>query len=308
MRASRASQISARERVFPSSRQSRLSSMETKSSRLRLQRSASSPKLSDRDLPERRKKPPGPAVRRSSSTARSEVPRLELSVARSEYRQEGRGDARDGGGRKKREEEMSAEFLPVHNTSSLRPVLSDQTQSELVLAVPSMEDETLQVTTEEDDTFDMNIRPTDFVKANMKVVGGGAGTRTGRSSAVSSAGSVAGVPHKAGSVPRYLRTRQAQWAEAAAAALAAIPDPDCPPGHVRLPEDQRLEMVDGASSQHAALLQDLNRLPVSSDSRRVVNRRKELETNLQQLEEDIRKFSRPKVFIPVEGLENNDVL
>ena len=29
---------------------------------------------------------------------------------------------------------------------------------------------------------------------------------------------------------RYLKTRQAEWAEAAAQALASIPDPDCPPG------------------------------------------------------------------------------
>ena len=296
---------------MPSSRQSRLSSLDNKSSKLRqdrvLQRSLSSPKLTN--LLEKRKKTKPPLSR--STTARSEVPRLELSVAQSEYRQEGRRRPRPS----KREEELSAEFLPVHNTASLRPVLSDQTQSELLLPVPSVEDETLLGTAgeEEDDTFDMNLRPTDFVKANMKVVAGRAGTRTGRSSAVSNAGSLAsagsaGVPHKAGSVPRYLRTRQAQWAEAAAAALAAIPDPDCPPGHVRLPEEQRLEMVGSFSSQHASLLQDLNRLPVSSDSRRVVNRRKELETNLTQLEEDIKKFSRPKVFIPVEGLENNDIL
>ena len=304
VRASRASQISNRDRAFPSSRQSRLSSLDNKSSKLRLQRSVSSPKLTNLPENQKKKKTRPPPLSRSSTT-RSEVPRLELSVAQSEYRQEDRGRSRPS----KREEELSAEFLPVHNTASLRPVLSDQTQSELVLAVPSMEDETLLGTAgeEDDDTFDMNHRTTDFVKANMKVVGGRAGTRTGRNSAVSNAGSV-GVPHKAGSVPRYLRTRQAQWAEAAEAALAAIPDPDCPPGHVRLPEEQRLEMVGSFSSQHASLLQDLNRLPVSSDSRRVVNRRKELETNLTQLEDDMKKFSRPKVFIPVEGLENNDIL
>ena len=303
MRTSRASQISNRDRV------SRLSSMDNKTSKLRqgrvLLRSVSSPKLTD--LPEQKKKKL-PVSR--STTARSEVPRLELSLAQSEYRQEGRGGR--GGKRRqsKREEELSAEFLPVHNTASLRPVLSDQTQSELVLSVPSVEDETLPATAEEEDTFDMN-RTTDFVKANMKAVGGGAGARTGRSSAVSNAGSVGSsvpVPHKAGSVPRYLRTRQARWAEEAAAALAAIPDPDCPPGHVRLPEEQRLQLVESFSSQHASLLQDLNRMPVSSDSRRVVNRRKELETNLTQLEEDIKKFSRPKVFMPVDDQPNADIL
>ena len=121
--------------------------------------------------------------------------------------------------------------------------------------------------------------------------------------------SVSSARHKAGSVPRYLRSRQAQWAEEAAAALAAVPDPDCPPGHVRLPEVERQEAVETMTAQHASLLQDLNRLPVSSDSRRVVCRRKEIENNLNQLEEDIRKFSRLKVFIPLEDhLKENDNL
>ena len=166
VRTSRASQISNRDRV------SRLSSMDNKTSKLRqgrvLLRSVSSPKLTD--LPEQKKKKL-PVSR--STTARSEVPRLELSLAQSEYRQGGRGGKRR---QSKREEELSAEFLPVHNTASLRPVLSDQTQSELVLSVPSVEDETLLATAEEEDTFDMN-RTTDFVKANMKAVGGGAGAR-----------------------------------------------------------------------------------------------------------------------------------
>ena len=299
----RTSQISNRDGVQPSSRQSRMTSRDNKSSKMRqerfLLRSASSPKLTQ--IPEKKSKPRS----LSRSEPRCDVPRLQLDLSR-ESDQQGRGVRRgrreeelSAGGRR-REEELSAEFLPTHDTRGLRPVLSDQTQSELVLSVPTMEDETGDMA--EDDTFDME-RSTDFVKANMKVV---SKARSGRSSAVSS---VSSARHKAGSVPRYLRSRQAQWAEEAAAALAAVPDPDCPPGHVRLPEVERQEAVETMTAQHASLLQDLNRLPVSSDSRRVVCRRKEIENNLNQLEEDIRKFSRLKVFIPLEDhLKENDNL
>ena len=58
---------------------------------------------------------------------------------------------------------------------------------------------------------------------------------------------------------RYLRARQAEWAEAAAQALASIPDPDCPPGHVRLPDEARVHMVNDLNQKHATLLHELNR-------------------------------------------------
>ena len=45
------------------------------------------------------------------------------------------------------------------------------------------------------------------------------------------------------------------------------------------------------------------RLPVSSDSRKIVTRRRELESGLGTLEEKIRKFSRPKIYLPIEQFE-----
>ena len=58
---------------------------------------------------------------------------------------------------------------------------------------------------------------------------------------------------------RYLKARQAEWAEAAADALASIPDPDCPPGHLRLEDEVRTSLVTSLTSRHAALLQEWNR-------------------------------------------------
>ena len=45
------------------------------------------------------------------------------------------------------------------------------------------------------------------------------------------------------------------------------------------------------------------RLPVSSDTRRVVGRRRELEEGLASLELQQRQYSRQKVFVPSHTLE-----
>ena len=98
----------------------------------RPERSEKRPERSER-RPERSEKRLERSEKRPERSERCSVPRLELDLSRdSEYRQE------RGVRPSKRDEELSAEFLPTHDTASLRPVLSDQTQSELVLAVPTM--------------------------------------------------------------------------------------------------------------------------------------------------------------------------
>ena len=56
-----------------------------------------------------------------------------------------------------------------------------------------------------------------------------------------------------------MKARQAEWAEAAAAALAAVPDPECPPGHVKLAEEVRAGLVTQLAARHKQLLQENNR-------------------------------------------------
>ena len=46
---------------------------------------------------------------------------------------------------------------------------------------------------------------------------------------------------------------------------------------LRLPEPDRLQQLSDMKSSHAALLDDLNRLPVSKDTRRVIEKRREIE-------------------------------
>ena len=94
------------------------------------------------------------------------------------------------------EDELSAEFLPAHDTAALRPALGEDTQAELVLAMATLGDDTI-APGEEGDTFDTE-QSTDFVKANMRVVPKKI-LSSGRSSAAST---IVSAKHKAGSVPK----------------------------------------------------------------------------------------------------------
>jgi len=195
------------------------------------------------------------------------------------------------------EDDLSADFLPQknHAMKNFVPNLGGETQNELAFCAPTMGDDTTNL--DEDDTFDMNDKTNEsinFVKANMNVDIHKKDPNTGRSSSASTLA----PKHRTGSVPKYLKARQAQWAEEAEQLKAAIPDPDCPPGHVKLAEDDRIERLSAMTTKHADLLHELNRLPVSSDTRRVVLKRREIEGLLVWVEEEIRKFSRPKVFVP----------
>ena len=50
---------------------------------------------------------------------------------------------------------------------------------------------------------------------------------------------------------------------------------------------------------YADSLQELNMMPVRSDTLRMRNRKMELEEQLNKIEHGIRKFSRPKVYVKI---------
>ncbi len=107
--------------------------------------------------------------------------------------------------------------------------------------------------------------------------------------------------HRAGAVPRYLRKRQEEWrnieAEKVAAAKAVAEGGCPPPGHVALSEDERLAALKALNDRYAELLTESNAIPVSSDTLRVKTRRKQVELELNELDEAIKTYSRPKVYV-----------
>ncbi|CAG9565074.1 unnamed protein product [Danaus chrysippus] len=70
----------------------------------------------------------------------------------------------------------------------------------------------------------------------------------------------------------------------------------CPPGHVTLPDNERKETLRMLRNK---LVSELNKMPVKTDTLRMRNRKMELEKQLAKLEEGIKVFSRPKVFVKI---------
>lgn len=106
--------------------------------------------------------------------------------------------------------------------------------------------------------------------------------------------------YKKGQVPKYLKERQIQWEREERERLANLPDPTIPAGHRVLPENERVETLSLLKKNEADLLQQIQKLPLSNDSLRAQRWHQQLETKLAEVDEAIKIFSRPKVFVKIE--------
>ncbi|XP_040109281.1 enkurin domain-containing protein 1 isoform X3 [Oryx dammah] len=104
-----------------------------------------------------------------------------------------------------------------------------------------------------------------------------------------------------GHVPHYLLERRDLWRREAEARQHSQPDPAMPPGHTRMPENQRLETLSSLLQSQSQLLRELVLLPAGADSLRAQSHRAELDRKLVQVEEAIKIFSRPKVFVKMDS-------
>ncbi|XP_076467854.1 enkurin domain-containing protein 1-like [Babylonia areolata] len=109
------------------------------------------------------------------------------------------------------------------------------------------------------------------------------------------------MDYSLGEVPAYLKNRKKQWKKEEEERIASIPDPAMPPGHRALPENERLETLALLQNKEKELVRELAALPIGTDTVRVRNKRKETESKLAELEEALRIFSRPKVFVKVDS-------
>ncbi|XP_022367430.1 enkurin domain-containing protein 1 [Enhydra lutris kenyoni] len=104
-----------------------------------------------------------------------------------------------------------------------------------------------------------------------------------------------------GHVPHYLLERRDLWRREAEARQQSQPDPAMPPGHTCMPENQRLETLSNLLQSQSQLLRELVLLPAGADSLRAQGHRAELDRKLVQVEEAIKIFSRPKVFVKMDA-------
>ncbi|EDW46758.1 uncharacterized protein LOC6607997 [Drosophila sechellia] len=106
--------------------------------------------------------------------------------------------------------------------------------------------------------------------------------------------------HKLGSrdevrLPRYLEKQKRE--KAVAKQLAESLDPDCPRGHVLLSDQDRLTHLTNAKKRYEQLVNELNHMPMTAQTLRVRNRKAEIDKELTIVEEDIRIYSKTKVFV-----------
>lgn len=110
-----------------------------------------------------------------------------------------------------------------------------------------------------------------------------------------------GVPpsnYRKGIVPKYLRERkEAQEKEQKAKAEAL--NSDCPEGHVPLPDHERKETLRLLKKNYQEYVNELNMMPIKTDTLRAQRRKIEIEKQLNKLEEGIKVFSRPKVYVKI---------
>jgi hypothetical protein len=106
--------------------------------------------------------------------------------------------------------------------------------------------------------------------------------------------------YKTGSVPKYLQNRQASWKAEVERIEREKPDPDCPAGHRKLSDGDRREILGQMKERYKSLTLQANSFPVRNDTMRVQKMKAEIEREMANLEEKIRQYERPKVFVKIE--------
>ncbi|CAH1168817.1 unnamed protein product [Phyllotreta striolata] len=96
--------------------------------------------------------------------------------------------------------------------------------------------------------------------------------------------------YQKGVLPKYLQDKKTENTE---------DDDQCPPGHVLLPESERKETLRVLRQSYADRIQELNCLPVRSDTLRVRKKKMEIEEELKKIDSGIKVFQRPKVYVKI---------
>ena len=99
---------------------------------------------------------------------------------------------------------------------------------------------------------------------------------------------------------QYLQHRQASWKAEAERIEREKPDPDCPAGHRKLSDGDRREVLGQMKERYKNLVTQANSFPVRADTIRVQKMKAEIEREMANLEEKIREYERPKVFVRID--------
>jgi len=106
--------------------------------------------------------------------------------------------------------------------------------------------------------------------------------------------------YQAGVIPPYLQSRVAQWKAEEKERIANLPDPTVPEGHTVMPRQEKEETLNVLVKSRDQLLTKLRDLPLRNDTLRLHNTRIHLENKIAEIEDAVKIFSRPRVFIKQE--------
>ncbi|CAF0763571.1 unnamed protein product [Brachionus calyciflorus] len=104
-----------------------------------------------------------------------------------------------------------------------------------------------------------------------------------------------------GKVPQYLENRKEYQKKAHEEFIKSLPDPEQPPGHRKLSDEERINTLNLLQETHKKLLAELNSLPIRNDTFRLQSTKSEMEKRLVELDEAIKIFSKSKVFVKIES-------
>ena len=111
-----------------------------------------------------------------------------------------------------------------------------------------------------------------------------------------------GVPGKRGTVPKYLQNRKAELAAEKEMIRRHIDDQAevarCPPGTMLMPEEDKKAAIAALERRKAECEDAMIRMPMRFDTMSMANKKKQLESEIQECEAAIKRFSRKEVFIP----------
>lgn len=214
----------------------------------------------------------------------------------------------------------SDQHLPLRkNVSNPEPVLkkvsnASSAQSEEI--IEENEEETIKndedADEQDDDCQSLMIRGSDidYVRANIQCASSVGHVRRKEFEAAAAAEAERkkkkseqmkpGDKYKTGSVPKYLEKRQAAWKAQAEKIEREKPDPDCPVGHRKLSDGDRREALGQMRERYKNLLDQANAFPVRADTLRVKQAKADIESEMRTLEDSIRTYERPKVFVKIE--------
>nr|XP_054773626.1 enkurin domain-containing protein 1-like [Lytechinus pictus] len=107
--------------------------------------------------------------------------------------------------------------------------------------------------------------------------------------------------YKRGQTPKYLQSRQKQWQRDEEERIRNTPDPDMPPGHKKMAEEERIRTLEILKEKEKDLQSSLLKFPLAVETLRAKKQKAEIENRLAEVEEAIKIFSRRKVFVKVDS-------